>query len=343
MGVSLKDIAKLAEVSVATVSMVLRDYPIRCSKEKTAQIKQIAKDLNYTPNYAAVSLVKQKSSTIGVIIPDFNNVFFANLAKHLGRIINDNGYIMILCDSDNDFARGKKQLDVLKARNVDAMIFAFPFDRLSKEHDELIASINALDIPGIALDTNLDDLKCPCIAVDNQAGAALAVEHLIKNGHKKIAYLTGGVDSYTSRKRLEGCKKVLQTYGIPFDENFVVVGDYTFESGYARAKEVFDKDVTALFAFNDMMAYGVMSAAAKNGVVIPQDLSLVGFDDIIFSSMSSVPLTTVRQPVEKISMIAGNELFGAGHKIISSKFNRNFKVEPTLVKRDTVKRLRYSK
>ncbi len=138
------------------------------------------------------------------------------------------------------------------------------------------------------------------VAADHRLGGFLATEHLVKLGHRRIGCITGSMSDYGTKRRLAGYREVLETYGIKFDSSLVYEGLYQLESGYRGAHSLLQKDVTAIFAFNDMIAVGVQRAAMERGVSIPQDLSLVGYDDSSIASLCSVPLTTIRQPIEMI-------------------------------------------
>ena len=340
MAITLKKIAEEAGTSVATVSMVLRDYPVRCSAETAKKIKEIARKNNYVPNYAAVSLIKQKTDTIGVIVPDIENLFFAGLVKQWNRMFSKDGYTLILLSQSDGSAGAKlEQIETLRRKNVDAMILALSLGEESKERDRIAEEINRLDVPHVIVDAYSAQVRCGCIATDHSLGAELAADYLIANGHRKIGCITGGEKEYSAVRRYEGFLKSMKKHGVPLSDGMTYQGDYSFESGYRCAKELLTKDVTAVFAFNDMMAYGAMKAAAEIGKKIPEEVSLIGYDDILFSSMTYIPLTTVRQPMEEISGRVYREIKGLLSREISEEESCMQNIKPELVIRASVRDL----
>ncbi len=291
--ITLKQIAARAGTSVATVSLVLRGKPVRCSAATAENIRAIARMFDYVPNRAAVSLVRQKTDTVGIVVPDIENAFFAGLFKRLDGLFAADGYALLLCCADRAAAR-RRQIELLRRRNVDAIILAVPFGE-GEEDRAAVEELNALGLPHIAADACGAGLRCGRVEADHRRGGELAADYLLGLGHARIGCITGG-EALSSRLRLEGVRRALERSGRAADVT-VLAGDYTFGSGYACARALFGRGVTAVFAFNDMMAYGVMKAASEAGLRIPRDLSLVGYDDVPFSAMAAVPLTTVRQPV----------------------------------------------
>lgn len=328
----MKKIAEQAGTSVSTVSMVLRDYPVRCSAETAENIKRIARKYNYVPNYAAVSLVRQKTDSVGIIVPDIENAFFAGLVKQLSRLFGNDGYTLLLsCSEDRPKA---EQIEMLRRKNVDALILALPF-----EEEGLAEAVGRLTVPHIAVDSYDARIKCGCVAADHARGAEMATEFLISNGHRKIGCITGGNRAYSAVRRYEGFVRSMHKNGLAVDEDRILCGDYTFVSGYENAKILLKKDVTAIFAFNDMMAFGAMKAAAEMGRKIPGDVSLVGYDDAMFSSMATVPLTTVRQPLEEISWQVYRKIRGLLRGEASEGEPSLCTVQPELIVRESVRDL----
>lgn len=336
VGASLKQIAEMLGVSQATVSLVLREKPVRCSKETAEKIRAAAKQYNYKPNFAAVTLATNKSRIIGVLVPDIENMFFSRLIKKLGKKISEAGYMMLLFDTNNNIDDEKKYIEYLSNKNADGMILALLFDGTSEQQEGLVKAVNDLDVAHVVIDTTSPLLKCPKVEVDHYKGAYLATEFLIRNGHKKIACVKGPKENYSTKERLRAYRDALENNGLPFLEERVFCGDNTYDSGKALAEKVFASDVTAVFCSNDMMAYGVLNAAGEAGVKVPEDLSVVGFDDVEFFAQGT-SLTTVRQPIEGIAEFVADNLFGGmesgtwekGREIIK-------KVEPQLIVRGSV-------
>lgn len=323
---------------MATVSMVLRNYPVRCTPETAELIRSIAKKYDYVPNYSAVSLVKKSTNSIGMVVPDLENLFFTKMIKLLSALFRRDGYTLLLCDEDESMSLNKSHVDFLKSKNVDAMILALTTTDREDERRAIIDGINGLKMPHVILDAYDPKLECECVEVDHYLGAEMATEHLILNGHRKIGCITGKKSRHSTIERLRGFYGVMNRYGYEADESCVLEGDYTFDSGYTAAKELLKRDITAIFAFNDMMAYGVMKAATEMGKRLPDDISLVGFDDSMFSSMTYIPLSTVSQPSEEIAeriyrkimcMLKGERGPARGWD----------KVKPVMMVRDSVKRI----
>lgn len=337
MSITLKQIAQEANTSVATVSMVLRDRPVRCMPETAALIKQIAAKHDYIPNYSAVSLKKKATNTIGIIIPDIENLFFSRIIKLLSALFKQDGYTLLFCDEDEDRLIKKGHIDFLKSKNVDAMVI-MPALKDEAHAAEIASCVNALAMPHIILDAYDPAFACESVEVDNRLGAELATEYLVSHGHKRIACITGSRTRHSTVERLNGFKEVVSRHGLRVCEEDIYEGDYTFATGYRIAKELLTREITAIFAFNDMTAYGVMQAANEMQIRIPEDISLVGFDNTMFSSMTAVPLTTVSQSEELIAEKVYEKIMGMlrGEKQSAGTCN---KVEPKLVIRDSVKTL----
>ena len=337
MSIGLKEIAAMSGVSQTTVSLVLRNRPVRCSREKVSLIKKIASDYNYKPNFAAVSLATNKSKIIGVLVPDIENMFFSRLVKILGDKISQAGYMMLLFDTNNNIENEKKYIEYLSNRNADGMILALLFDGSEKKKDELVQAVNKVEVPHVVIDTTSPLLLCPKVEVDHYLGACLAMEYLIGKGHKKIACITGPSGNHSTEDRLKAYKDVLEKHGIAYHKKYVFVGDNTFDSGKNLAEKVFESDVSAVFCFNDMMAYGVLNAAREKQINIPEDLSVIGFDDVEFFAQGA-SLTTIRQPIEGIAEFAFENLFGF---IEQGKerdgYNISKKIEPLLIERNSVR------
>ena len=336
MGANLKQIAEMLGVSQTTVSLVLRDRPVRCSKETAARIRQIAEQYNYKPNFAAVTLATNKSRIIGVLVPDIENMFFSRLIKLLGKKISEEGYMMLLFDTNNSMDDEKKYIEYLSNKNADGLILALLFDGTIQQQGRLVKAVNDLEIPHVAIDTTSPLLKCPKVEVDHYKGAYLATEYLVKNGHTEIACIKGPAENYSTKERLRAYRDVLQKYGIEFCEDRVFCGDNTYESGKKLADKVFSANVSAVFCFNDMMAYGMLNAAKEKGVQVPEELSVVGFDDVEFFAQGT-SLTTVRQPIEGISDFVFENLFKE-MKTEGGYTSRGLsrKVEPQLIVRGSV-------
>lgn len=300
MAAKLKDIAEKLSLSPATVSMILNNKGIRIPKETEDLVRRTAEELNYHPNRMAVSLVTKKTMNVALIVPDIQNAFFAELAKYIGHYLKIKQYNLILCSTNYDVQDDIRLLRMLRSRIVDGIIGVFPGE--DPEYTREIERVLADNIGIVMMDKVVSGVTTPYVGTDNFLGGLLAVRHLIENGHRRIAMITGPMDSVSGRQRLAGGRAAFEEAGLSMDESLVFKGDYQYDSGYEAGKAIAVRsDITAVFAANDMMAYGVYKAAQESGRKIGKDFSVVGFDDLRFSSMLEVPLTSVRQPVSEIA------------------------------------------
>ncbi len=303
MSSTLKDIAEKTGVSVSTVSRVLHDNSKRykISDDTTARVKLVAKDLGYRVNALARGLRQQKTSEIGVIIPDISNPFFSDIVKSLANELRKKGYNFILYDSDEDINIESAGVKSLLEKRVDGLIIA------SVGQDFLhIQKVRDADIPVVVVDRCFDDLDIDSVSVDNVKGSLLAVNHLINEGHKRIAFIQGLLGTYANKTRLEGYKQALQTAGIPIDDQLIVGDDFRSFNGYLNTKSLLNlsNPPTAIFTAGDLIALGTLEACKEMNISIPYDLSLITFDDPVFASYLSPALTAVEQPRLKIAEIA---------------------------------------
>lgn len=333
MAAKLKDIAEKLNLSATTVSMVLNNKGNRIPKETEDLIRQTAKELNYRPNRMAVSLVTRRSMNVALLVPDIRNTFFAELAKYVGEYLKTKGYNLLLCNTNNDIEEDIRLLKMLRANTVDGIIGVFTGE--SEEYSSEIARTLSDDIAIVMMDKLVSGVTTPFVGTDNFYGGKLAMKHLIENGHENIAVVTGPLSTVSGQQRLAGSRAALDEAGMELKNENVYLGDYQYESGYLAGKSIAEKhDVTAVFACNDMMAYGVYKAAKEAGRTVGGDLSVIGFDDLLFSSMLDVPLTSIRQPVEEIAVRAVDILLNC---IESENSNSTGGLTlPTLVQRESV-------
>ncbi len=339
MRVTIKDIAKTANVSVTTVSMVLngKDKGYRISENTKQHILKVANEMNYRPNRLAVSLVTKKSNTIGLIVPDISNLFFAELAQGCEREGAKRGYSIILCDTNDDKSRDIEYFRVLTDMGVDGIIYAMSSQI---KFDHLSDILTSLHTPLVFVDRLDTSDHYSNIAIDHRLGGYLATKHLIENGHTKIGCITGDLNSYTAHLRFDGYKAALSDFNIEFMPQYIKEGDYRTYSGEKAALELFKEDITAIFSSNDMMAYGVYKAASSKKLNIPNDISVIGFDDVFFSTILDTPLTSISQPVHDIGINAVNKVIGLSDK---TALNEQIILNPKLVERNSVKNINFER
>jgi LacI family transcriptional regulator len=301
---TIKDIARLARVSHTTVSRALNDRP-RVSRKTQARIRAIAKRLNYQANVAARSLKIRRTRTLGLVITTMINPFYPELAVGIENTARELGYNIILCSTNYDIDLEKQYIDMLLGKGVDGIIFTS-----THMHDPNIEHLINEKFPLILVNRKIYDEsvanRVDYVVVDNVQGAFLAVEHLIRMGHQRIGIITGLSQSSASVERLEGVGKALTLYGLEMDSRLVFEGDFLMASGEeaARAFSRMTDPPTAVFAVNDYMALGAMEGFIKEGLRIPHDVSLIGFNDIEISRIRNIELTTVGQKTYEMGSIA---------------------------------------
>lgn len=336
MAVTLKDVAARAKLSQTTVSLILNNKPVRVSAHKREQVFSIAKELNYKPNQLAKSLITKNSMTIGIIVPDIKNIFYSQLIDLIIPKLKDRNYNLILSTNNNNENDDIEQLEFLRTRQVSGVIIIFS-NTMSERYIDVFNKFNQDNIPIILMDRFHEGFSdIPYIGVNNEYGGYLATKYLIDCNHKNIACIKGNILSDSSRKRYNGYIKALNEAGIPLNDNYVFQGNYKFESGEQLASEIVKHpEITAVFASNDMMALGLYRGLSAYGKRVGQDISIVGFDDIIFSSMLETPLTTINTEIDKIADATIGLLMA---KINSEEIKEQYHIiNPRLIVRDSVK------
>jgi LacI family transcriptional regulator len=329
--VTIRDVAQETKLSITTVSLVLNDRPNNIPAVTKERIFAATKKLGYEPNQVARALVTQQSNVIGLLIPDISNVFFAVLAKSVEQEASRYDYRMLLCDLDNSHQDPLSYLRMLYQNNVKSVIMAGAQDQVYCR--EVCSAMEKFGMKAVFADQRVADERFDWIAVDNRKGAMLAMDYLLGLGHRRIGCIQGPESYSDSIERMEGVEDACSMRGVTLDKRLVFTGDFSFESGIAGAAELINRGVTAIFAFNDMMAYGIWEAARNAGKRIPQDISVVGFDDILFSRFMSEPLTTVYQPVEEIGRKAVQILMRSINGKRSTR--EQILLEPTFVERSS--------
>ncbi|HBZ80884.1 MULTISPECIES: LacI family DNA-binding transcriptional regulator [Brevibacillus] len=305
MAITIKDIAKRANVSTATVSRVINNKSEGISPQTREYIQSIIKELNYQPNALARGLITRKTSTIGLILPDITNPFFPDLVRGIEDAANKAGYSVFLGNSDDNAKKEKKYVQLMTEKKVDGIIFSSTAKYSKDLYDELIAA----DIPVVLIDRGESGDAYSGVYMKNEEGAYMATKHLLEQNHTRIGCISGPPSVQNSQDRVEGYKRALAEAGISVQESWIVSGGYRIDGGYEVAKKMLaDGEVTAIFACNDLMAIGVYEAAQELGKSIPRDVSVVGFDDIRLISTLMPKLTTIRQPAYQMGKEAAKIL-----------------------------------
>lgn len=303
----IQDVAKLADVSTATVSRALA-FPDRVSSETRARVLDAIARTGYVPNPAARSLRSQKTYMVLVVLPNLANTFFSKILRGIEETLFEAGYGMIIGDLDGSPEKEAHFAAFTAAGRVDgAILLNGHLFGQTREGKGVPAAIN---IPLVALCEAIPGADIPQIEVDNRVGASTMIGHLAALGHREIAYLSGPVENVLEQERMRGYREGLDAQSLPFDPDLVLTGDYTVESGIRAGRALLARKSrpTAVFCTSDEMAIGLMRTLHSVGVRVPQDISVAGFDDIEFAAVAEPALTTIHQPRRELGQVAATAL-----------------------------------
>jgi LacI family transcriptional regulator len=307
MSYTIKDVAKKANVSIATVSKILNNKKTGFSEKTKKKVLRVIEELGYQPNAVARGLVKKNTQTIGVLIPTVSNMYASEILSGIEKHANDLGYSVIVCNTGDDGERTLHYLQVLSERRVDGIIIV---SELVKE--EYYKVLTEMKIPTVLVSSISLQFPIPYVKVDDRHAAFSATDYLIKKGHTKIAMIIGyGADPIAGIPRIEGYRSAHQANGLQIYDDYIIdpIG-WDHPAGIRAMEEILRKqlDITAIFASSDELAAGVMSVAYKNGIKIPDQLSIIGYDNTKLSEMLTPSLTTVAQPLQEMGMVAATML-----------------------------------
>lgn len=276
--ITLKDIAKLAGVSESTVSLVLNKRDIRISNEKKEEILRIADELGYRPNLLAKSLSAQKTFTIGLIIPDLSNPFFASLANHIEIILRSKGYLLFVANSNDELDMDKKLIARFQDYQVDALIYCPANESFSLSTKER-AALTKFSVASVIVDRIFPDLDKNQVCFDNEYGGYIASKYLLDSGCQNVAFVSGDLNNYNASQRFAGYKKALHEYNQDLNKNIIFPGNYRFESGYNIDVNILQEEkVDGVFCSNDLMAFGLLRKLEENNFA--DEIRVVGYDSL---------------------------------------------------------------
>ncbi len=329
---TIKDIARTAKVSPTAVSMALNDRP--GVSEKTRQkIRNLAKKLEYHPNYVAKSLISKRSYTIGLILNNIADPFYPELALGIEQKANELDYSLLLCNTDGSLEKEKQSLDTLRSKGVDGVILATvtvddPHIKLLIEDQFPFVLVNRF-----SMDSELEN-KMDYVVLDNYACGYEGVKHFYRLGHDRVALITGALNTSTAKVRTKGAAQALKDHGINADSKLVVECGYVREKAYNAARRLLSMKnrPTAFFAQDDHMALGVREAVLSEGLKIPEDIAVMGVDDIEMASLSGVDLTTISQKKFEMGVMGVEILINKIEKTTPDMVNKVV-LEPKLIKR----------
>jgi LacI family transcriptional regulator len=298
--VTIRDVAKVAGVSISSVSHVVNNTRF-VSDETRKKVLAAMEELNYHPNDLARGLRRGETRTLGLIVPDNSNSFFAEVARGIENVGYENGYSVILCNSDGDIQKELAYVNVLSAKQVDGVIFI-----ASGNQSDHIHMLTSRGIPVIVADRDIAEPSVDVVLVNNEEGGYQATRHLVLVGHKRIACIAGPSNLTPSADRVRGYQRALAEAGIPFLPELVVQGDFRYQGGEAAMHRLLalKPAPTAVFVCNDIMAIGSLRAIYSAGLRVPGQISIVGFDDIPLASAMNPSLSTVAQPVHEIASVS---------------------------------------
>jgi LacI family transcriptional regulator len=332
MAASIKDVAREAGVSIATVSRVLNDIDV-VNEDTKKKVKDAIKKLSYRPNIVARSLKTQKSSTIGIIIPDISNQFYPEIVRGCEDVANIYNYNIMLCNADLDADKEMEALRILKEKMIDGVIYMS-----NSIEQNIINLINELEMPTVLVETTDTDGIFPSVSIDNVMAGSDAVKYLINKGNKKIAYVGTTTEKINAlSKRYAGYKKGLSEMEINLDKEMVYFGGVKARDGYAGINTILDKGIAidAVFCASDEIAMGVINALRDRSINVPEDVDVMGFDDIYSASIFYPKLTTVSQPMYDMGSVSMRMLIKSINNLVVDE--KHFVLPYRIVERDSCK------
>ncbi|WP_104398856.1 HTH-type transcriptional repressor PurR [Vibrio penaeicida] len=331
---TIKDVARLAGVSTTTVSHVINKtrFVAETTQEK---VKKAVQELNYAPSAVARSLKCNTTRTIGMLVTQSTNPFFAEVVDGVESYCYRQGYTLILCNTGGIYEKQRDYIRMLAEKRVDGILVMC--SDLTEDLREMLDSHSS--IPKVIMDWGPESSQADKIIDNSEEGGYLATKYLLDNGHTDIACLTGHEDKVACIERVIGYKRALREYDIEFKQERILVGNFECDTAVLAADKILamENRPTAVFCFNDLMALGVISRLQENGVRVPDDISIIGYDNIELSGYFSPPLTTVHQPKRRVGKTAFEILL---QRIKDKEHDKRiFEMHPEIVERSSVKKL----
>lgn len=323
--VTIREVAQKAGVSPTTVSRVLNDKSKGHMREETrTRVLEAIEELKYVPNKYARALKKQKTGVIGALIPDISDLFFSLVVRGVEKIAYQNKYSVIVCDSENSVKKEESYIDILFQEKIEGLIF-IPCSTKNNRIKKLVDR----QISVVLVDRELVDFNLPRIICDDFTSSYNLTKYLIDLGYKKIGFIKGPSNTTTAEERFRGYVQALKDYNIHFNEDYVKLGKYTFESGYKAAREYLKmkKLPEVIIAANDLMAIGAIRVFERNGLKIPSNIGVAGFGDIPYARLMNPRLTTVHIPAFQMGQEATKVLLSLMNKRPIRKVKRIMKTK----------------
>ena len=314
---TIKDVAKYAGLSIATVSKYLNGGNVR--EENRKRLEEAIRVLDFKVNDMARALKTNRTMTVGVLIPSLENIFFTSIVSNVENILIQNRYSTIVCDYREDPNLEKEKLNFLVDKMVDGIIMVPHGEDISH-----IQKVREKDIPVLLIDRMINEIDCDVVLSDNLNAAYDAVEQLIIRGHRRIGIIGGPKGIYTTQERIKGYIRVHEDYAMDIDENLIKYGAYDIESGYRILEEFIEMDnpPTSVFVTNYEMTLGAIMAINKNNIKVPDQISLIGFDNIQLAKVVKPSLSIVVQPMDQIGETAA--------RVILNRLNGDYGTFPSI-------------
>ncbi len=332
--ITLKDIARELEVSISTVSKALKNSE-EISRDTKEKIQAFAKLYNYRPNNIAISLKNKRTKNIGVVIPDIVHHFFTTVIRGIEKYANAKGYNVIVCSSDESFDREVINMEMLANGSIDGFIMSLSSETQAKNDYNHLKEVTEQGIPVVLFDRVTNEVECDKVIIDDQLGAYMAAKKMIDQGRRKIAIITTADYLSVSKARTEGYKKALAEHGLEIDETRILKLP-SMEPDEELIKEFFEKtDIDAVLCVNEIFAVSSMRMVQKKGLVIPDDMSFIGFTDGFLSLYAYPSLTVIAQHGQKMGEISAQMLIDKVESEAEEETYQTKILEPTLVVRDS--------
>ncbi|HVW76152.1 MAG TPA: LacI family DNA-binding transcriptional regulator [Alloacidobacterium sp.] len=328
---TIVEVAELAQVSIATVSNVIRGTR-RVSPKLAERVQAAIRELNYSPNEIARSLKVKQTRMLGMVLPDITNPFFPEIIRGAEDSAFERGYFLVTANTDEQIGRERRIVSALRSYRVDGILLA---SASGTDTSHLKSTMDA-GMALVCLDRTVPGIKTDAVLLDNVRGARECVRHLIQKGHRRIAIITGALNLQTGRERLRGYEDALREADIEIDQRLVLEGDFRHDSGYKLGKQIIERKdrPTGLFVCNGVMTLGVLKAFEEMGIQCPGDVALATFDDLAVDSPFHPHLTTVVQPSYEMGARAATILMDR----IEGRLNKDpfiVRVAPTLIVRES--------
>jgi len=328
---TIYDVAKLAGVSIATVSRVLNNAKLVSEKTKN-KVQAVMNQLDYHPNASAQSLVFKQSNNVGILVPEFQGVFYGSLMESIETELRAANKYAFIASGHNDVVLEKMSIEFLTSRNCDAMVL-----HVEALSDDYLIELSKKSIPFVLINRYIEEIAHRCINLDNEHGGYIGTKSLLEQGHRNFAYISGPLWKKDASDRFLGHQRALTEFGIEHNEVFFFEGDFLQSSGSEAMKKFLkhSREITAVVCGNDQMATGAMSVAYEHGLTIPKDISFIGFDDTILAQYTYPKLTSIDNKIEHIGNMAAKWVLKYVYQAPIGEIKNLF--EPQLIKRDSIK------